>query len=130
MENNIVDAQYHTSWDMGDHHFQSTCKYDKQGNNVFDVVSVDVDGIDLYYCDEEYIVLPDGSRIDRADFLLEGVADGEEDSISAEDADKLKKLFPKAIYQCGSCENTFHKPKDNECPHCGSGNFVQGHIDD
>lgn len=93
MENNIVDAEYHTSWDNGDHHFQTTCKYNKQENNVSDVVSVDVSGIELYYCDEEYIILPDGSRIDREDFLLDGCAEGEEESISDEDAEKIKKLF-------------------------------------
>lgn len=33
-------------------------------------------------------------------------------------------------FQCGSCENEFKKPnKDNECPHCGSGNYVEGTID-
>lgn len=95
MENNIVDAQYHTSWDNGDHHFQTTCKYDKQRNNVFDVDGADVDGIDLYYCDEEYIILPDGSRIDRADFLLEGVADDEDEQLTDEQLQAAAKILTK-----------------------------------
>jgi hypothetical protein len=95
MENNIVDAEYHTSWDNGDHHFQTTCKYNKKENNVYDVVSVDVDGIDLYYCDEEYIILPDGSRIDREDFLLEGVADGEEEQLTDEQIQAAAKILTK-----------------------------------
>jgi len=34
------------------------------------------------------------------------------------------------IYQCGSCERVFSKLLDGECPYCGSGNWVQGYIDD
>jgi rubrerythrin len=33
-------------------------------------------------------------------------------------------------YQCGSCEQHFDEPEDGSCPHCGSGNFVEGCIDD
>lgn len=33
-------------------------------------------------------------------------------------------------YQCGSCEQYFDEPEDGQCPHCGSGNYVQGCIDD
>lgn len=34
-------------------------------------------------------------------------------------------------YQCGSCEKTFFNlTKDNECPHCESGNWVEGSIDE
>jgi len=35
------------------------------------------------------------------------------------------------MYQCGSCEQEFHEPNsEKQCPHCGSGNWVEGHIDD
>lgn len=34
------------------------------------------------------------------------------------------------FYQCGSCEKTFDKLKDNDCPYCHSGNWVKGYIDD
>jgi len=36
------------------------------------------------------------------------------------------------ICQCGSCENVFHELKlvNGDCPHCGSGNWVKGYIDD
>lgn len=33
-------------------------------------------------------------------------------------------------YQCGSCEKFFDESKDGHCPHCGSGNFVKGCIDE
>lgn len=32
------------------------------------------------------------------------------------------------LKQCGSCEKIFYK--GNECPYCGSGNWVFGYIDD
>lgn len=36
----------------------------------------------------------------------------------------------KENYQCGSCEQFFAAPdENNECPHCGSGNWVKGPID-
>ena len=33
-------------------------------------------------------------------------------------------------YQCGSCEYYFDEPVDNCCPHCGSGDYVEGCIDE
>jgi len=33
-------------------------------------------------------------------------------------------------YQCGSCEQFFDEPDGGACPNCGSGNFVEGCIDD
>jgi len=32
-------------------------------------------------------------------------------------------------YQCGSCECFFNKLDEQECPFCGSGNWVEGGID-
>lgn len=33
-------------------------------------------------------------------------------------------------YQCGSCESFFNAPNDDDqCPHCFSGNWVEGSID-
>lgn len=35
------------------------------------------------------------------------------------------------LYQCGSCENTFTKlTADYQCPFCGSGNWVEGFLDE
>ena len=35
------------------------------------------------------------------------------------------------IHQCGSCEEIFSKPTaDGNCPHCKSGNWVNGYIDE
>lgn len=31
--------------------------------------------------------------------------------------------------QCGSCEQISAKPKNGNCPKCGSGNWVYGYID-
>jgi len=50
--------------------------------------------------------------------------------IAEEIADKGKKRAKPEVYQCGSCEREFKKLKDDACPHCGSGNFAEGHIDD
>ena len=37
----------------------------------------------------------------------------------------------KENYQCGSCEQFFAAPdKEGECPHCGSGNWFKGTIDE
>jgi hypothetical protein len=33
-------------------------------------------------------------------------------------------------YQCGSCECYFNELDEQECPFCGSGNFVEGCIDE
>jgi len=33
-------------------------------------------------------------------------------------------------HQCVSCENFFNEPDGNHCPHCKSGNFVKGCIDE
>ena len=33
-------------------------------------------------------------------------------------------------YQCGSCECYFEAPDDESCPFCGSGNYVEGCIDE
>lgn len=34
-------------------------------------------------------------------------------------------------FQCGSCEQVFHElTESRECPHCGSGNWVEGYIDE
>lgn len=33
-------------------------------------------------------------------------------------------------YQCGSCEQSFDELEDGSCPHCGSGNWVHGCIDE
>ena len=33
-------------------------------------------------------------------------------------------------YQCGSCEKIFNNPIEGVCPHCGSGKFVEGCIDE
>ncbi len=37
------------------------------------------------------------------------------------------------VYQCGSCEREFSQLEledDDLCPYCGSGNYVEGCIDD
>ena len=33
-------------------------------------------------------------------------------------------------FQCGSCEEFFDEPENGFCPNCGSGNWVEGCIDD
>lgn len=33
-------------------------------------------------------------------------------------------------YQCASCGLYFAEPENGDCPYCGSGNYVEGCIDD
>jgi hypothetical protein len=51
--------------------------------------------------------------------------------------DKVIHAFPIQVhdptngkYQCGSCEDFFDELRKNSCPYCGSGNFVEGCIDE
>ncbi len=43
---------------------------------------------------------------------------------------KQKNWNEPGKYQCGSCEQMFDKPTDGSCPNCGSGNFIEGYIDE
>jgi len=68
-----MEAIYVSVWDGGTE-ISTKCNFDPQTKNVTDVESADVDGLDSL--DREYIILPDGTEIERKDFLL----DGEEES--------------------------------------------------
>jgi Zn finger protein HypA/HybF involved in hydrogenase expression len=63
----------------------------------------------------EFCALPDGTLIDGSFKIMN---------------DSIQQLDN--LCQCGSCEKTFKKSqlKENSCPHCGSGNWVYGYIDE
>lgn len=60
----IVDATYVTEWDRGDNVFRTSCKFDTETKTATDIESADVDGIELFYCDREFIELADGTEIE------------------------------------------------------------------
>ena len=65
-----IDATYVSSWDNGDNVFRTNCKFNPETNEVSDVESADVEGIQLYYVDEEYVELSNGETV--RDFVLDG----------------------------------------------------------
>jgi len=54
--------------------------------------------------------------------------------IDLNESQKVCIEFNECFAQCGTCERTFttvtNEKGDTECPHCGSGNWVFGYIDD
>ena len=64
-----MKATYVSVWDGGIE-IISTCEYDPETKDVTDIESVEVNGLD--YLEEEYILLPNGERINREDFTIEG----------------------------------------------------------
>ena len=65
-----IDATYVSSWDNGDNVFRTNCKFNPETNEVSDVESADVEGIELYYVDEEYVELSNGETV--REFVLDG----------------------------------------------------------
>lgn len=57
------------------------------------------------------------------------------DNVIDTDPNDLENTYAKMVgegdYQCGSCEQFFDHTDDvGDCPHCSSGNIVEGSIDD
>lgn len=65
-----MKAIYTTIWDDTEV-IETSCDYDNITNQVTNVESEDVDDLDLDILTDEFIVLEDGTKIDRDDFLLE-----------------------------------------------------------
>ena len=65
-----IDATYVSSWDNGDNVFRTNCKFNPETNEVTDVESADVDDVELFYVDEEYVELSNGETV--RDFVLDG----------------------------------------------------------
>ena len=57
----MVKAQYISVWDGGVT-IATDCLFDVEANEVYDIESVDVDGLDI--CEREYVLLPDGTEIE------------------------------------------------------------------
>jgi len=64
-----VKARYVSVWD-GRTMLTSDCMYDETTNDVTDIESLDVDGMDLDCLYEEYVELPNGTTV--YDFTIEG----------------------------------------------------------
>lgn len=60
----IVNATYISELDNGDNVFRTSCKFDTKTKTATDIESDDVDDVELFYCDREFIELADGTEID------------------------------------------------------------------
>lgn len=66
-----MKAKFVSVWDNGDNVFESVCDFDPIKKEVSNVESIDVDDVELFYVDDQYIELPGGEII--KDFFLDGV---------------------------------------------------------
>jgi hypothetical protein len=57
-----MKAKYISIWDDGIE-IMSDCKYNIHNNSISNVDSVDVDGMDLGICMDEYVLLSDGTLV-------------------------------------------------------------------
>lgn len=64
-----MKATYVSVWDGGIE-IKTACNYNPETKDVTDVESSDVEGLDLDWLDEEYILLDNGEKITQ--FTLEG----------------------------------------------------------
>lgn len=79
------------------------------------------------------------SESDELNALLDEYSKKEQEALSELFGDIIKVVdvmvdrvcdITDGKYQCGSCECFFNKLEDGDCPFCGSGNWVEGSIDD
>jgi predicted nucleic acid-binding protein len=66
-----VKATYVSVWDNGDNVFESECDFNPETKEATNVESLDVDDVELFYVDKEFIRLADGTEIE--DFVLDGI---------------------------------------------------------
>lgn len=57
-----MNATYVSIWDDG-FRVETNCVFNPETKEVTDVDSIDVEGLGLDFCDEEFIELPDGTEI-------------------------------------------------------------------
>lgn len=62
-----MQAKFVSVWGGGTE-ITSNCEYNPQTKDVTDIDSVDVDGLDIL--DEQYVLLPDGTKV--TEFTIEG----------------------------------------------------------
>jgi len=81
----------------------------------------------------------DGLDTEELDSILTEYGKSEEKMLKDNVDDSIKVVHALAMqtfditdgkYQCCSCECFFDEPDDGYCPFCGSGNFVEGCIDE
>lgn len=94
----IVEAIYVSSWDFGSK-ITSPCKFNTETKEVTDIESVDVDDRELFNLDEEYVLLKDGTKIMSytldGNTYVEGERQDENEHLSPEDEERLRKIFNK-----------------------------------
>jgi hypothetical protein len=66
----VVKATFVSVWDNGDNIFESECDFNLRTKEATNVESLDVDDVELFYVDKEFIRLADGTEI--VDFVLDG----------------------------------------------------------
>ena len=69
-----IEATYVSVWDGGIE-VRTKCKYDTVIFDVTDIESADVDGLDVL--EREYLILPNGTEIEREDFTIDGDCDSD-----------------------------------------------------
>lgn len=81
--------------------------------------------------------LDDDNAIDECELIENWLTENTDHHLSNcswmsrdEEIEVFEENMEEARYQCGSCEQTFSEPYDGRCPHCGSGNWVDGCIDE
>jgi hypothetical protein len=87
-----MKAKYVSVWDGGVE-IRTDCEYDPEIRNVTDIELSDVNGLEVL--EREYIVLPDGTEIEREDFTIDFDCDEEELNFTDEEILRLKELVRK-----------------------------------
>lgn len=80
-----MKAKYVSVWDGGVE-VKSNCDYNPTNNEVSDIETIDIDGLDIL--DDEYILLPDGTEV--RDFVVEG---NDAESLSDDEIKQLRNLL-------------------------------------
>lgn len=80
-----MKAKYVSVWDGGIE-VKTNCQYDPTTKEVYDIETSDVDGLDV--CEDEYVLLPDGTEV--RDFIVDG---NEPESLSDDDINSLRNLL-------------------------------------
>lgn len=80
-----MKAKYVSVWDGGIE-VKTNCEYNPTTKEVYDIETSDVDGLDV--CEDEYVLLPDGTEV--RDFIVDG---NEPESLSDDEIKQLRNLL-------------------------------------
>lgn len=83
-----MKAIYVSCWEDGIE-VMTACEFDPETNVVSEIEASDIEGLE--FLDLEFIILPNGSVIERENFKIEG----EDEEATPETIEGLKKIFQK-----------------------------------